>query len=104
MPVIAAQPYDYSFPAGRLALIVIDMQRDFIEEGGFGSILGNDVRPLAALVPTVRRLTDGVRAAGLSVIHHRDGHRPDRPDCPPAKRARGGSARTAGTSRPPGAH
>src|SRR3546814_16228439 len=36
MPVIAAQPYDYSFPAGRLALIVIDMQRDFTEEGGFG--------------------------------------------------------------------
>ena len=46
MPTIAAQPYEYSFPAGRLALIVIDMQRDFVEEGGFGSVLGNDVRPL----------------------------------------------------------
>ena len=39
MPVIAAQPYDYEFPTGRLALVVIDMQRDFVEEGGFGSVL-----------------------------------------------------------------
>ena len=52
MPTIAAEPYEYRFPAGRLALIVIDMQRDFVEEGGFGSVLGNDVRPLAAIVPT----------------------------------------------------
>src|SRR3546814_4476891 len=74
------------------------MQRDFIEEGGFGSILGNDVRPLAAIVPTVRRLIDGFRAAGLSVIHTREGHRPDLSDCPPAKRARGGGALTIGDS------
>ena len=77
MPVIAAQPYEYSFPAGKLALVVIDMQRDFVEEGGFGSVLGNDVRPLAAIVPTVRRLLDGFRAAGLPIIHTREGHRPD---------------------------
>jgi nicotinamidase-related amidase len=89
MPKVAAQPYDYEFPAGKLALIVIDMQRDFIEQGGFGSVLGNDVRPLAAIVPTVRRLIDGFRAAGLPVIHTREGHRPDLSDCPPAKRARG---------------
>ena len=62
MPTIAAEPYAYNFPAGRLALIVIDMQRDFVEEGGFGSVLGNDVRPLARIVPTVRRLIDGFRA------------------------------------------
>ena len=86
--MIAAQPYDYSFPAGKLALIVIDMQRDFVEAGGFGSVLGNDVRPLAAIVPTVRRLIDGFRAAGLPIIHTREGHKPDLSDCPPAKRAR----------------
>ena len=102
MPTIAAQPYEYSFPAGRLALIVIDMQRDFIEEGGFGSVLGNDVRPLAKIVPTVRRLIDGFRAARLPVIHTREGHRPDLSDCPPAKRLRGGGKLTIGDEGPMG--
>ncbi|MDP2332126.1 MAG: cysteine hydrolase [Reyranella sp.] len=89
MPVIAAQPYEYSFPAGKLALIVIDMQRDFVEEGGFGWVLGNDVRPLGAIMPVVRRLLYGFRAARLPIIHRREGHRPDLTDCPPSKRARG---------------
>jgi len=102
MPTIAAQPYDYSFPAGRLALIVIDMQRDFIEEGGFGSVLGNDVRPLGAIVPTVRRLLDGFRAAALPIIHTREGHRPDLADCPPAKRMRGKGALGIGDKGPMG--
>ena len=96
MPTIAAEPYAYNFPAGRLALIVIDMQRDFVEEGGFGSVLGNDVRPLARIVPTVRRLIDGFRAAHLPIIHTREGHRPDLSDCPPSKRARGGGKLTIG--------
>ena len=96
MPVIAAQPYEYTFPAGRLALVVIDMQRDFVEEGGFGSVLGNDVRPLAAIVPTVRRLLDGFRAAKLPTFHTREGHRPDLTDCPPSKRARGRGTLTIG--------
>ena len=102
MPVIPAQPYDYSFPSGKLALIVIDMQRDFIEQGGFGSVLGNDVRPLAAIVPTVRRLIDGFRAAGLPIIHTREGHKPDLSDCPPAKRSRGKSALGIGDPGPMG--
>ena len=102
MPTIAAQPYNYEFPAGKLALVVIDMQRDFIEEGGFGSILGNDVRPLARIVPTVRRLLDGFRAAGLPVIHTREGHVPDLSDCPPSKRARGRGALTIGDAGPMG--
>ncbi|HEX9557305.1 MAG TPA: cysteine hydrolase [Reyranella sp.] len=102
MPMIAARPYDYQFPAGKLALIVIDMQRDFIEQGGFGSVLGNDVRPLGAIVPTVRRLIDGFRAAGLPIIHTREGHRPDLADCPPAKRARGGGKLTIGDKGPMG--
>ena len=92
MPVIAAQPYEYTFPTGKLALVVIDMQRDFVEEGGFGSALGNDVSLLAAIVPTVRRLLDGFRAAGLPVIHTREGHRPDLhglPAEPSASRGKG---------------
>ncbi len=102
MSTIAAQPYDYDFPAGKLALVVIDMQRDFIEEGGFGSVLGNDVRPLARIVPTVRRLLDAFRAAGLPVIHTREGHVPDLSDCPPSKRARGRGALTIGDAGPMG--
>jgi len=102
MPTIAAQPYEYAFPAGKLALVVIDMQRDFIEEGGFGSVLGNDVRPLARIVPTVRRLLDGFRAAGLPVIHTREGHVPDLSDCPPSKRARGRGSLTIGDAGPMG--
>ncbi|WP_300301946.1 cysteine hydrolase family protein [Ferrovibrio sp.] len=102
MPSIAAQPYDYGFPSGKLALVVIDMQRDFIEEGGFGSVLGNDVRPLKAIVPTVARLIAGFRAASLPVIHTREGHKSDLSDCPPAKRARGGGALTIGDAGPMG--
>ena len=102
MPTIAAEPYAYNFPAGRLALIVIDMQRDFVEEGGFGSVLGNDVRPLARIVATVRRLIDGFRAAHLPIIHTREGHRPDLSDCPPSKRARGGGKLTIGDEGPMG--
>ena len=102
MPAIPAQPYAYDFPAGKLALIVIDMQRDFIEEGGFGSVLGNDVRPLAAIVPTVRHLIDGFRAAKLPIIHTREGHKPDLSDCPPAKRTRGRGKLTIGDAGPMG--
>ena len=102
MPTIAAQPYEYSFPTGRIALIVIDMQRDFVEAGGFGSVLGNDVRPLARIVPTVRRLIDGFRAARLPIIHTREGHKPDLSDCPPSKRARGGGKLTIGDEGPMG--
>lgn len=102
MPVIRAQPYDFEYPPGRLALIVIDMQRDFIEDGGFGSILGNDVRPLTAIVPVVARLLAAFRAAGLPVIHTREGHRADLSDCPPAKLKRGRGALTIGDSGPMG--
>ena len=102
MPSIDAQPYAFDFPAGKLALVVIDMQRDFIEEGGFGSVLGNDVRPLARIVPTVRRLLDAFRAARLPIVHTREGHVPDLSDCPPSKRARGRGALTIGDAGPMG--
>lgn len=102
MPSIVAQPYEYNFPVGKLALIVIDMQRDFVEEGGFGSVLGNDVRPLKAIVPTVARLIAGFRAAGLPVVHTREGHKPDLSDCPPAKRMRGRGSLSIGDAGPMG--
>ncbi|UEM04209.1 cysteine hydrolase [Skermanella rosea] len=97
-----AKPYPFAFPVDRTALVVIDMQRDFIEPGGFGEALGNDVAPLAALVPHVRRLLDGCRAAGLTIIHTREAHEPDLSDCPPAKRLRGSSDLRIGDEGPMG--
>ena len=89
MPEIAARPYAYAFEPPATALVVIDMQRDFIERGGFGEVLGNDVTRLAAIVPTVKELLAWARAHGIRVVHTREGHRPDLANCPPAKRARG---------------
>jgi nicotinamidase-related amidase len=102
VPEIAARPYAYTFQPRTTALIVIDMQRDFIERGGFGEALGNDVSRLAAIVPTVRELLAWARAHGIRVVHTREGHRPDLTDCPPAKRQRGQPALRIGDAGPMG--
>jgi nicotinamidase-related amidase len=102
MPTIVAAPYPYELPEHGVALIVIDMQRDFLEPGGFGEVLGNNVAPLAAIVPTVRRLLDGFRALGLPIIHTQEAHCPDLSDCPPAKRQRGKPALRIGDPGPMG--
>jgi nicotinamidase-related amidase len=100
--VATAQPYPFAFPRGRTALVIIDMQRDFVEAGGFGEALGNDVRPLADLVPNVKRLLEGCRTAGLAIVHTREAHKPDLSDCPPAKRLRGSSELRIGDNGPMG--
>ena len=102
MKTIAARPSDFSFDPAHLALIVIDMQRDFIEPGGFGATLGNDVGLLKKIVPTVARLLEVFRSAGLPVIHTRECHKPDLSDCPPAKRRRGKPALGIGDPGPMG--
>jgi len=88
MPDVTAQPYTYSFDPRHTALLVIDMQRDFIERGGFGEALGNDVSRLGAIVPTVVALMDWCRTHDVRVIHTREGHRPDLSDLPANKRWR----------------
>ena len=100
--VAAARPFAFSFEVGSTALIVIDMQRDFIEPGGFGAVLGNDVAPLARIVPTVARLIAAARAAHMPVIHTRECHKPDLSDCPPAKRGRGAPSLRIGDEGPMG--
>jgi len=102
MNMIAAQPFDFALKRDAVALIVIDMQRDFIEPGGFGASLGNDVSLLQAIVPTVARLIQGFRAADLPVLHTRECHKPDLSDCPPAKRLRGAPTLRIGDQGPMG--
>jgi len=89
MPRVPAEPYEFDFHPETTALIVIDMQRDFVDPGGFGEALGNDVSLLRRALEPTRRVLDACRAAGVMVIHTREGHRPDLSDCPPAKLARG---------------
>ena len=99
---IPAEPFPYPCPTEGVALLVIDMQRDFIEPGGFGEALGNDVAPLAAIVPTIRRLLDAFRAHHLPIIHTKEAHCPDLSDCPPAKRLRGHASLRIGDPGPMG--
>lgn len=99
---ISAEPFAYRFPPGGVALLVIDMQRDFVEPGGFGASLGNDVTRLQAIVPTVARLLTLFRHQGRPVIHTREGHKPNLSDCPPAKRRRGNPSLRIGDMGPMG--
>jgi nicotinamidase-related amidase len=86
---VRADPYEYEFDPATTALLVIDMQRDFVEPGGFGEMLGNDVTPLRRAIAPTRQVLDAVRTRGMMVIHTREGHRPDLSDLPPTKKARG---------------
>jgi biuret amidohydrolase len=102
MPTIQARPYDYTFDLKHVALVIIDMQRDFIEPGGFGAALGNNVSLLAPIIPTVAGLLGAFRELSLPVIHTKECHRPDLSDCPPAKRRRGRGSLRIGDPGPMG--
>ena len=90
---LAADPYPLRLVLANTALVVIDMQRDFLEPGGFGEMLGNDVSLLRSAIAPCRALLDAARKLGLLVIHTREGHRPDLTDVPPTKLTRGGTRR-----------
>ncbi|MCC0805008.1 cysteine hydrolase [Methylobacterium sp. W2] len=100
--LLDAQPSPLPFDASSTALLIIDMQRDFLEPGGFGESLGNDVSLLASAVPPTRALLDTARASGLLVVHTREGHRPDLSDAPPAKLERGEPTARIGQPGPMG--
>lgn len=99
---IAADPAPVTVDLDRTAVIVIDMQRDFLEPGGFGEALGNEVAKLQRAVPPIARLLAGARASGLLVIHTREGHRPDLTDAPPLKVERGDPSMRIGACGPMG--
>ena len=99
---IPATPYPFEFALGATALVVIDMQRDFIEPGGFGASLGNDVSLLVDAIAPIRALLTAWRARGWPIVHTRESHRADLSDCPPAKRLRGQPGLRIGDAGPMG--
>ncbi len=99
---VAAEPYEFAFEPAKCALLIIDMQRDFLEPGGFGEMLGNNVSQLRRTIEPNQRLLTAWRKAGLQVIHTREGHRPDLTDLPPAKKIRGRGKTTIGDIGPMG--
>jgi biuret amidohydrolase len=99
---VSALPGPFLFEPENVALIVIDMQRDFIEPGGFGEMLGNDVSTLTAAIEPVARLLSLFRANGWPVIHTRESHLPDLSDCPDTKRLRGAPGLRIGDVGPMG--
>ena len=89
MRKVGAEPYEFSFERASCALVIIDMQRDFVDPGGFGEALGNDVSLLRKAIAPTRKVLDAARKKGMLVVHTREGHRADLSDLPLAKKLRG---------------
>lgn len=85
---VEAKPFTFDFDLKKTALLIIDMQRDFCEFGGFGEALGNDITPTKSIIPTVKTVLEAARAKDMFIIHTREGHRPDLSDVPAAKKRR----------------
>jgi nicotinamidase-related amidase len=99
---VSAEPYPFTFDPAHVALLCIDFQRDFVEPGGFGESLGNDVSLLRSTIEPTRRVLDAARRHGWTVVHTREGHRPDLSDLFPAKRDRGQPTLRIGDDGPMG--
>jgi nicotinamidase-related amidase len=100
--LIDAEPEAIWIDPKRTAVVVIDMQRDFLEPGGFGESLGNDVSLLARAVPPIKALLEATRARGMLIVHTREGHKPDLSDAPKAKVERGAPSLRIGAPGPMG--
>ena len=100
--VIDAEPHALPIETDRTAVVMIDMQRDFLLPGGFGEALGNDVSRLGAAIRPCAALLEGARARRMLVVHTREGHRPDMTDAPPAKVERGSPKTRIGAPGPMG--
>lgn len=102
MIVIPAAPYDFECDSDSTALVIIDMQRDFLEPGGFGELLGNDVSQLRGTIEPIKRVLALFREKGLPVFHTREGHKPDLSDLHASKRQRGNLSCGIGDAGPMG--
>jgi nicotinamidase-related amidase len=89
---IEAKPYAFSFPLRHTALLVIDMQRDFLLAKGFGEIQGGNLEAVQASIVPTKKLLEACRGAGLTIVHTREGHTPDLSDCPSSKLIRQSAA------------
>jgi biuret amidohydrolase len=77
------------------ALIIIDMQRDFLDAGGYAATAGMNINALRKPIPFIASLLAAARNNNVLVVHTREGHRPDLTDCNPAKMARSHNAGAA---------
>ena len=102
MTRVEAEPAALEVDLARTALVLIDMQRDFLEPGGFGEALGNDVYQLRHAIGPCTRLLAAARRAGVLVLHTREGHPPDLSDAPRAKIERGAPGKRIGDPGPMG--
>ena len=102
LSLVAAAPYPYPLPSNKPCLVIIDMQRDFVEPGGFGESLGNDVSLLRVVIEPLQKLLATCRTLGIPVVHTREAHAPDMSDCPPSKQFRGNSELKIGDEGPMG--
>jgi nicotinamidase-related amidase len=102
MAAVQAEPYEFEFDPRAAALVIIDMQRDFVDPGGFGEALGNDVSLLRKAIVPIRHVLDAARTRGLLVIHTREGHHPHLADLPENKKLRGRLATGIGDKGPMG--
>jgi len=93
---IKAEPYEFEFDPKTTALLIIDMQCDFVEPGGFGEALGNDVSILRKTIAPIKKVLEACRKRGMMIVHTREGHRADLTDCPPSKLERGRPKRKIG--------
>jgi biuret amidohydrolase len=100
--LLEAEPEPIALELDKTALVIIDMQRDFLLPGGFGETLGNDVSLLTSAVAPCRGVLDAARRHGLLVIHTREGHLPDLSDAPAAKLERGHPSLRIGAPGPMG--
>jgi nicotinamidase-related amidase len=102
LATVEAEPEPISIDPAKTAVVIIDMQRDFLEPGGFGESLGNDVSLLKRAVEPCQALLSLARRIGMLVIHTREGHRPDLSDAPKAKVERGAPSVRIGAPGPMG--
>ena len=102
MTTVQAEPYEFEFTPATTALVIIDMQRDFVDPGGFGEALGNDVSLLRKAIAPTKKVLEAARKRRLLVIHTREGHRPDLSDLPLNKKLRGRLATGIGDKGPMG--
>src|SRR4051794_39195936 len=99
---VEAEPGPIDLDWRATALLIIDMQRDFMEPGGFGETLGNDVSQLARAVKPIAAVLNAARDTGMLVVHTREGHLPDLSDAPPSKIERGAPSLRIGDPGPMG--